>query len=369
MEKKRQVLVMITPFSRLRIDGILAFAQQHNWSLTFQDRLGGLPPSFDYDGVLVTLRADGPTMKYVQEARHRGIQVVDLTIQRPRIRVPRVISDHVRIGNLAGEHFRERGITQAAWFSTSWSHVHQLRFNGFADAIGRIPEKWVTIQQDELCAHLLHAQRPTGVLAYDETDAVRLLNACTASKISVPDDIAILSIGDDPLITDHQCVPISCIRQNFAAGGFAAAELLDALMDGKPPPAKPCLIKPDGILVRRSTDTFADDNPLIAKTLLFIRDNLNRAFGAAQIASALGVSRSRLDKTFSAKFGSSIGEEILNHRLTKACQLLAERQLNVNVTAAACGFCATSYFIRKFAARHGVTPYQWLKRQTAGTAP
>ena len=363
MKTKHQVLVMITPLSRFRIDGILDYARKCDWALTFHDRLGGLPPSFDHDGILVTLRADVTTMTYVREARRRRIPVVDMTIQYPRIRLPRVISDHAAIGRLAGEHFRERGISHAAWFSTGWSNVHKIRLCGFAESLGFQPEKWVTPNASETQALLKDAPRPTGVLAYDETDAVRLLNICTACGLSVPDDIAILSIGDDPLITDHQSVPISCIRQNFTKGGYAAAELLDRLMRGRQPPRQPVLIPPDGITIRRSTDTFADDDPVIARTLLYIRDNMNRSFGAAQIADALGVSRSVLDKTFTAKFRHSIGDEILRRRLEKARFLLSEGRLNVNEIASACGFCAPSYFIRRFTVAYGLTPHQWRKRQ------
>ena len=361
MKTRLQVLIMITPLSRFRIDGILEFAQRHDWALTFHDRLGGLPPTFDYDGILVTLRADNPTLAYVREARRRGIPVVDLTIQRPRVNLPRVISDHAEIGRLAGRHFRERGITHAAWFSTGWSHVHGIRMDGFTEALGFRPEEWVTPDAAETRAWLRQAARPTGVLAYDETDAVRLLNICTACGLSVPDDIAILSIGDDPLITDHQSVPISCIRQNFARGGRDAAALLDRLMHGQKPPRHPVLIPPDGIAIRQSTDTFADDDPVIARTLLYIRDNMSRPFGAAQIADALGVSRSVLDKTFVAKFGHSIGKEILSRRMSKARILLGQGQMNINEISRACGFCAPGYFIRKFTAVYGTTPYQWLK--------
>ena len=59
--KRKRVLVMITPISYLRIGGVSRFAKDHDWVLTIHDRLGGLPPSTDYDGVLVTLRGDENT--------------------------------------------------------------------------------------------------------------------------------------------------------------------------------------------------------------------------------------------------------------------------------------------------------------------
>lgn len=360
MERKK-VLVMITPISYRRIGGVSRFAKDHDWVLTIHDRLGGLPPSTDYDGILVTLRADEKAAGYVKKMMKRGIPAVDLTIQRPHLHMPRVISDHRRIGALAGEHFKKRGFRNFAWFSTGWTHVHELRFGGLADALGTTPQKWMSSNDAEIAKILSAAKMPVAVLAYDETDAVRLLHVCLASGISVPDDIAILSIGDDPLVTDNQPVPISCIRQNLSRGGFAAAALLDRLMKGGKQPAGPILIRPRGIIVRRSTDTVADDNPLIRRVLLFIRDNLHHPFGAEQIADALNESRSRLDKTCTARFGQSLGKVILAHRLDEAKRLLLKSDLNIDEIAARTGFCASNYLIKKFKNAFGTTPLQWKK--------
>ena len=363
MNRKR-VLVMITPISYLRIGGVSRFAKDHDWVLTIHDRLGGLPPSTDYDGVLVTLRGDENTVRYIRKMAARGIPTVDLTIQHPRLRLPRVVSDHRQIGILAGEHFKERGFSNVAWFSTGWTHVHQLRFDGLAESLGVTPQKWISANDAQTVKRLNAAHKPTAILAYDETDAVRLLHLCLAANISVPDDIAILSIGDDPLVTDNQPVPISCIRQNLSRGGYAAAALLDRLMSGGKHPEKPILVKPEGITVRRSTDTVADDNPLIRKVLLYIRDNLHRPFGAEQVAEALGESRSRLDKTCAARFGQSLGKTILAHRIAEAKRLLLKGDLNIKEIASRTGFCASNYLIKKFKKATGLTPFIWRRRHT-----
>ena len=359
---RKKVLVMITPISYLRIGGVSRFAKDHDWVLTIHDRLGGLPPSTDYDGILVTLRADEKTVGYVRKMTRRGIPAVDLTIQHPRLRLPRVVSDHRRIGVLAGEHFKERGFRNVAWFSSGWTHVHALRFGGLSDSLGAVPHKWVSSKDAEIASLLSAMKKPTAVLAYDETDAVRLLHLCLATGISVPDDIAILSIGDDPLVTDNQPVPISCIRQNLSRGGYAAAALLDRLMGGGKQPDRPFLIQPEGITVRRSTDTVADDDPLIRRALLYIRDNLSRSFGAEQIANALGESRSRLDKKVAARFGKSLGKVILDARLAEAQRLLLKSDLNIDGIAARTGFCASNYLIKKFKAATGLTPFVWRRR-------
>lgn len=360
----RRVLAMITPVSHQRIEGISRFAREHGWMLTIHDRLGGAAPTEDYDGVLVTLRADERSVRYVRRMMASGVPVVDLTIQRPRIEVPRVVSDHRKIGFLAGMHFKECGFKQAAWFSTGWTNVHALRVAGMAESMGCEPTKWIMQRDSEILRTVKAAAKPVAVLVYDEAEAVHLLQLCISAGLDVPDEIAILSIGDDPLITDNQPVPISCIRQNFVYGGYEAAALLDRLMDGKHPPAKTLLIPPDGIIVRRSTDTVADNDPLIRQVLLYMRDNLHRPFGAEQVAEGMGVSRSRIDKACAARFGHSLGKEILTKRLGKAKALLRKNSLNIDEIAHATGFGASAYFIKKFKAAFGETPRKWRARQT-----
>ena len=349
--KMKRVLAMVTPVSRERIEGISRFAREHGWMLTIHDRLGGASPNEDYDGVLATLREDRQVLRYVERMTRRSVPVVDLTVQHPEIAVPRVISDHREIGRLAGEHFKERGFRLVAWFSTGWTNVHALRVEGLRESFGAEPEKWVIRHDADV--------KPVAVLAYSEAEAVHLLQLCLSAGIDVPDEIAILSIGDDPLITDNQPVPISCIRQNFRRGGYAAAALLDRLMDGRRPPAVPILVPPDGILIRRSTDTMADDDPLIRRVLLYIRDNLDHPFGAEQVAEYLGVSRSRLDKSCTARFGRSLGREILAARFKEAKRLLQEGELNIDEIARRTGFCNPAYFIKKFKMAFGSTPRKW----------
>ena len=354
---------MVTPISYLRIGGISKFATRHGWRLTIHDRLNGLPPGMDYDGVLVTIRQTEETIRLVRQFRRRGIPVVDMTLQHPEMRLPRAVSDHVAIGRLAARHFRERGFTEAMWFSSTWTHVHELRYAGLSDGMGNSPKKWVSPDDDATAKLLKAIPHPTAILCYDESDAVRLLNLALSIGLGVPDDVAILSIGDDPLVTANQRVPISCIRQNLERGGYAAAALLHRLLSGHAAPADPILIRPDGITVRRSTDTLAHDDPLIRKSLLYIRDNMARSFGAEQMARALGVSRSSFDKTCAAALGHSIGREILLRRLAAAKHLLADPALGIAEVARRTGFCSSAYFIKKFKETEGETPRRWRERR------
>ena len=354
-----RVLAMVTPVSYQRIGGIVRFAKENGWLLTIHDRLYGHDPSAEYDGILVTLRQNWRDMGYVRRMRRRGKPVVDLTIERPRYALPRVISDHYDIGAVAAAHFRERGFTSTAWFSTAWTHVHALRFAGLADNSARRPACIVSADEGDIIRRLTALPRPLAALTYDESDAVRLLNICLRAKLSVPDDMAILSIGDDPLFTGNQEVPLSAVDLRPARAGYAAAALLHRLMMNGRPPSKPVLIRPGKVIVRRSTDTLASDDPLVRKALLYIRDNLSRPFGAEQIADALNVSRSVLDKACAVHLGRSLGKEIFSRRMDEARRLLEKGDGRIEEIAHATGFCSSAYFVKRFRDEFGTTPRRY----------
>jgi LacI family transcriptional regulator len=139
--KSPSVLVMMEPVSLPRLEGIARFAREHRWNLMLDDRLTGGISSWRGDGVIATLRRRSPRLDAVRKFRSAGIPVVDLTVECQNLKVPRVISDHTAIGRLAGEHFRERGFTNVAWFSSGWSEVHRRRYAGFSEAFAAKPPR------------------------------------------------------------------------------------------------------------------------------------------------------------------------------------------------------------------------------------
>lgn len=355
-----RVLAMITPMSYLRVGGVVRFAEENGWMLTINERLYGVEPSTaNYDGVLVTLREKSREIKYIRRMKRRGTPIVDLTIEMPGFSVPRVISDHREIGKTAGRHFHERGFRNTAWFSSGWTHVHDLRFRGLASVVETPPHRIVSNDDAEITRAVAGLPKPVAVLTYDEPDAVRILNLCRLANLSIPDDVAILSIGDDPLFTRNQEVPLSAVNLNPARAGYAAAALLHRLMSGGKPPEKPILIRPNGVFARKSTDTLASDDPTVRKALLFIRDNLSRPFGAEQVSDALAVSRSMLDKKFTAVLGHSIGREICRQKMREAERRLEKTDDKVAVIAQELGFCSAAYFVKRFRDEHGMTPHRF----------
>ena len=380
--RQRNVLVMISPASGSRLAGVAHYAKEHGWYLMVQDRLGYQPPVWRGDGMLVTLRTDAATADLVKRVRRNGMPVVDLTVNRPDIQLPRVTSDHAAIGRLAAEHFAARDFRHSAWFSLGWTHVHTLRFDALAATCRRLgmdaPLKWTYTDMAPaahlgnwrtfartLGARLVSAPKPLAVLTYDEADAVRLLAVCREQSISVPEEVAILSIGNDPILCENQSVTLSSIDQNLERGGYEAAALLDRLMDGKAPPRTPLLVPPAGIVARQSTDTRAVADPTLRHALELLGANLARPYGADQLAAALGLPRFKVDRLFASGLGRSVGDELLRQRLARVKLLRKRPELTVASIARQTGFCHAAYLTNTFKRVFGITPRAWRKQPHA----
>ena len=338
----KRVLAMITPVSHARIEGVSRYAHEHGWLLTIHDRLAGTPPGTDYDGVIVTLRSDERVAGFVRRMAKGGVPVVDMTIERPRVKLPRVISDHGKIGFLAGEHFKECGFQSAAWFSTGWTNVHALRFAGLAESLGRTPLKWVIPGEAETIRTLKAAYKPVSVLAYSEAEAVRLLHLCLAARLDVPDDVAILGVDDEKDLCESCPVPLSSIKIEHYRLGRTAMHLILRMLEGGPRRDKVILCPPVRVIERASTKRSTPSDKFVASAVNFIRTARLDTLDVMAVVKACGASRSYLEKRFRAETGRTILDAIHRRTMEDVKHLLLDTDKSVAVIAQETGFPSAS---------------------------
>lgn len=378
---RRDVLMAMSPMVPDRNAGIRRFALEAGWNLMPVSRVvggAGALGGWRGDGALVTLRRDEAVLSFVKGMRRRGVPVVDLSCERPDVRVPRVNLDNRALGRLAAGHFAERNFRHAAWFSTYWTNVQSERFAGFEEAWNArgwaqaaIP-RWVLREGIPAARRndsravakwfaglLASAPKPLALLCHCGEDAARVLAECRALGVAVPEEIAILSAGDYYQICEMQSVPVSSFEINGERHGYEAAALLQKLMDGAAAPRAPILVPPGPLRVRASTDHTAASDPLVARALALVSENLSRPWGVAQLCQALGASPLRLERHFAAELGRPPSAEILRQRLAKARALLRDTDLSLSAIAARCGFCHASYLSNLFRRETGLTPRAW----------
>ena len=368
----KNVLLLITPSSPGRFKGISIFARSHGWHLTVADRLTHMLDGWTGDGALVTLRDDADTLRRVVDLRRRRIPVVDLSLTRPDVRLPRVANDNAALGRLAAAYLAGRRFRHTAWFSTNWSHQHELRFGGSAEGLALPPEEWAWTLAPErtksddwkalshwLQSHIENAPKPLGLFTFDDADASRAESAALAAGLSVPDDVAILGAGDDEPLCESQIVPISSVRCDMSRNGYVGAAMLDRLMSGGRAPSKAMLISPRGVAERASTDTLAVPRGLVRDARDIYRAELAAPPSTEELAMRLGVSRPTLDRAFAAQFGLPPAKLLALMRLEEAKRLLRGSSLTVAEIARRTGYCNPAYLVNVFRDATGLSPKKW----------
>lgn len=104
-------------------------------------------------------------------------------------------------------------------------------------------------------------------------------------------------------------------------------------------------------------------DPLVARALALVAENLSRPWGVAQLARELGVTPLRLGRHFTAEIGHPPGEEILRQRLAEARTLLRDTDLPLARIAELCGFCNAYYLSNRFRQTMGLSPREWRKER------
>ena len=199
----------------------------------------------------------------------------------------------------------------------------------------------------------------------------RRISAAKELDANVPEELAILSIGNNPLVCENQSVPLSSIDQNLERGGYEAAVLLDKLMSRRSsrlaieqsnnPNNRTILIPPAGVVTRRSTAVIAVADPMVRKALELIRENLGNPIGSPQIAESLGIRRTELDRLFRTHLLRSVGAEIRRQRLARVKLLLETTDRPISDIARLTGYCTPSHLTNAFKSAFSQSPKDWRR--------
>lgn len=386
---RRRILLLLGYHSSSIYEGIFHYAQQAKWVVDDNYlRVGIAPAGFPCDGILSLI-----TNPKDIEALHLfpKVPIVDLSkgwitessMPRPEHReegksVPRVCYDNVAIGRMAAKHLLEHGFKNIAYMNYGNFWMETERITPFRKEIESAGGKYFEIPfhtkfshyslssieeaeqaQTWLTKTLAGLPKPIGIAVSVDNLAWRILYACNALGLRIPDDVAVLGCENDPIICDHTEVPLSSIDINWERIGYEGAKLLDQILDGTPPPKEPVIIPPKGIVTRMSTDILAVPDSNIAKAIRFIWDNFTSNISTKDVAIASGLNRRKLERDFHAYTGRTINQEITRVRIEHAKNLLGNSFVKLYEVAELCGFRSASYFSKCFQRMTNMTPINY----------
>jgi LacI family transcriptional regulator len=303
--------------------------------------------------------------------------------------VPYVTANSYASGRMAAEHLLERGFKNFAYYSLNslfWSRQRMESFcqrvseAGYTTSVYKLnlyrkPTQQGTVgyahdwqgrtwmrEMDDLVRWLRSLPKPVGLMACDDGVAYDIIEVAEEAGINVPEQLAVIGMYNDETVCTVSNPTLSSIAVDLEQAGFRAAELLDAMMNGRETMAGQCVrIEPTHIVARQSTDVLAINDRDVAVALHYIRDHFNTPIQVSDVVEATTASRRSLEIRFREFVKRSIMEEIMRVRIEHIAVMLIESEMSMERIAETSAFESTSHMIQVFKQHKAMTPLAFRK--------
>jgi LacI family transcriptional regulator len=358
--------------------GFARFAKEKGWALIFDGwsvLFNNAPmrncsdAAFKVDGIVCLLGpGQGDTARRIREL---DIPTVALCNADESLleNYPHVAFDDVAIGQHAAEYFLSLGFENFLVVSKKGTIAFRERVQGFVECVAA---KGLQVElacigdslsraslHDPIKAALKRMRKPVAVFVTADEPGVQVILCALNLGLRVPDEVAVLGVDNQELICEHAPVPLSSMTLDYAGLGYEGGRMLEQLMHGQASNGTVKIISHAGVTVRHSTNIVAISDPRVAQAVRFIWENLQQPIGVGEIATHVGLSKSKLGQLFRKHLNRSIVEEITRARIEKAKMLMGLGTRTAREVSAACGFSSPNYFNNTFRRNTGVTPRQF----------
>ncbi|MEM6798953.1 MAG: DNA-binding transcriptional regulator [Planctomycetota bacterium] len=362
--------------------GVAAYLRSHGpWMVTHFERgqTEGVPRAIrQWHGDGVIARLERPEVAEVVASF--GVPVVDLRGAIRPVGGAMVNTDHTATAQLAADHFMEIGFTRFAYCGLPGVEFSDAREQAFvahlamhsyevscyrsraADDLQGPGDHYQALTEEEgerIGKWLNSLPGPVAVWACNDERGRQVVDACQASGLAVPEQVAVLGVDNDQVLCELSNPPLSSIEPDTHQIGYRGAELLDRMIDGQAPPAETVMVPPRGLHRRVSTEATAVDDQAVASAMRIIRDRACQGVSVEEVAHMVSASRSTLERRFRRAFGRSPAAEIERLRIAKAKLLLAETDDRLAKVARSTGYKSPAQLIAAFKRQTERTPGQY----------
>lgn len=219
-----------------------------------------------------------------------------------------------------------------------------LRKNGFVGTIRRIvlPGIGLSSKNRRLREVLSSLERPVAVLTQNDRIALEVVAFALKDGLRVPDEIAVLGIGDNQTICDGSPVKLTSVKLACERLGHA---MLCRMLDPDNAavlPGHAVICAPIGVSERDSVRRIHPRDHYVSAAVSFIQHGEARILDVAKVVSVCGASRSYLEKRFRLETGMSILQAIHARKLRVIERNLIETSTPVALIAEEAGFTSES---------------------------
>lgn len=373
MKTKRVVTVLVPAVSgasRDLVRGIADFAAERgDWHLVLH--LWGAVRRRDFlaiqqgDGVLCELPvASSEIRRPTWEIPMVGMQDVRLLEQGPVVG-----TDNAALGGLAADYLIEKGLTHLAYVSYRDGGETERGFRAAAENAGiQMFSFYLGADKPELdpaarqrfLSWIETLPPPAGVLFREDYLAYQLMD--WLPKEWVPEHLALLGIGNDPLVCEIARPTLSSVEREARAIGRKAAELLECRMEGEEVERKLYLLPPGPVVERQTTGVEYTPDPLVTRAVRWMEERLEGPGTVDELCRAVGASRRTLERRFTRALGRTVWQHRRHLQIRRAKELLRHSEKPAGWISDACGFGNPQQFSKAFREEVGTTPRAYRMR-------
>lgn len=357
------------------IRGILQFVREYNLSwqmdIPVYSEYELEPISIDHRWQghgLIVFRCDPAE---AEEWKSRGIRIINLSAETSIDQLPNVLPDNAGMGQSAANYLIARGLEHFCYVGDSTRNYSNLRLKGFQQELERrgraykvidVPisqttgkRRWQKIQR-VMMEQLAHLPKPMGILTRDDMAAMNLLKVAERLQVQVPEDWAVVGIGDSTPFCQSSRPPLTSIHYPNQRIGYQAAKLLHQMITQNKA-GHDIMLPAGGITERESTNMLSFQDEAIAKAVSYIHRHAARApVNIADLSARYGMSYTGFRQRFKKVMGHTAKEEIDNIRMTQIRSMLANSELSIQEIGYQMGFQAPEDLSRFFNRHQGMSP-------------
>ncbi len=286
--------------------------------------------------------------------------------------------DDKAIGAMAARHFLSLGTFNGFGFvhADGGKGERDMREIGFSDTLAqtgktssvftssRRPDEQMDARK--ITDWLRSLPKPAAILCYYDPLAVQILNICRDCSISVPQQVSVLGVDNDPLLCDFSVPPLSSVMPDHERAGLLAARELDRMFTRPNRPPHVVVCPPIKIVERESTRPLTPAAHLIRKAHAFIDSHVASGIRVKDVVSYLKVSRRLADLRFREIENCTIRDAIESQRMSLAEKALMDTGQTIRRIASDCGYANANTFEIVFRKLHGRSPSEYRRHSTGG---
>ena len=288
----------------------------------------------------------------------------------------RILADNAAIAKAAADLFVKRGLKHLAFVATlsqlvSKSRHHTERLDEFrkaalaADATCDVFLNTTDAQTDnisQLADWLANLPLPCGVMAYNDSRAQTVIDACRMAHLKIPDQIQVVGVDNEVEICENTFPTLTSILPDFEGSGYLAAQLLDKMLTkGRPRHDAVYTYGVKTVVERASTQDLRGGGRLVTQACEFIRLHAGEKIDVDSVARAQKISRRTLELRFREIMNEGVGEVLRRHRLERVCRLLKETHRSISDISYDSGFDSPTHLKAAFKKAYGKTMGEWRR--------